>query len=95
VRVRLSEPAEHELEIIGDVLARTDPQRAVAAVIQLRKSVRSIARAPKLCPTVPWSSVPRLRKKKSGAFLLLFQLNEEEALVLHIMHERSDWASLV
>ena len=95
MRVRLSEPAEDDLEAIGDATAKTNPARAAAIVKQIRKAARSIGRAPKLCPAVPWSSTPRLRKKKSGRFVILFQLNENEALVTRIAHERSDWVSLV
>jgi plasmid stabilization system protein ParE len=95
VKVRLTEAAEDDLEAIGDAIAKTDPARAVEAIKRLRVAARSIGRAPKLCPPLPWSAIPRLRKKHAGSYLLLFQLNGDEALVLRIAHERSDWVSLV
>ena len=94
MKVRLTEPAEADIEAIGDALARRDPLVAKATVKRLRRAARSIGRSPGLCSPVPWSSIRRLRKKKSGPYLLLFQLNEDEALLLRVAHERSDWASL-
>jgi len=95
VKVRFTEIAEADLEAIGDALAHHDPARAVETMKRLRGAARSIERAPKLCAAVPWSAIVRLRKKHAGPYLLLFQTNEDEALVLRVAHERSGWVSLV
>lgn len=95
MKVRLTGPAEDDLEAIGDTIAKSDPLKAKATIQRLRGAAKSLGKAPKLCSPVSWSSIPRLRKKKSGPYLLLFQLNGDEALVLRVAHERSDWMSLV
>ena len=95
MKVRLTEAAEADLEAIGDAIAHTDAQRAEASIKRLRVAARSLGRAPKLCPPISWSAAPRLRKKHAGPYLLLFQLNGDEALVLRVAHERSGWVSLV
>lgn len=95
MKVRLSDVAERDIEAIGDAVARTDPARAVQTIEQFRKAAKSIGRAPKLPPPVPQSHIPRLRKKRAGSYLTLYQLNADEALVLRVAHERSDWMSLV
>jgi plasmid stabilization system protein ParE len=93
VNVRLTQPAEFDLERLADRIAQIDPQRAKMIAEQLKAAARTIGHAPFQYPRV--AADPRLRKKSVRPFVLLFEVRGDHVLILRIAHERSDWASLV
>ena len=92
MRVRLTEPAEFDLERLADAIALIDPPRAKLFVEQLKVAARDIGRAPYRCPSV--AANPQVRKKSVSPYLMLFEVRDNHVLILRIVHERSDWASL-
>ena len=95
MRVRLTEPAAHDIRRITDQISAEDPDRAELSAEQFRKALKAIARTPFLSPPVPRSRVRALRKKSVKPYIVLFEVVGNEAWILRIAHERSDWASLV
>lgn len=93
MKVRLTEPAEFDLERLADSIAQTDPQRAKTIAEQLKAAARAIGRAP--FHNSPVSGNARLRKKSITPYLLLYEVREDHVLILRIAHERSDWVSLI
>jgi toxin ParE1/3/4 len=93
VRVRLTEPAEFDLERLADTIAQGDPKRAKTVTAQLKAAAREIGRAPfRYSPII---GKPRLRKRSVRPYLLLFEVRGDHVLILRIAHERSDWTSLI
>jgi plasmid stabilization system protein ParE len=93
VKVRLTEPAEFDLERLADDIADIDPLRAKEFAQRLQAAARVVGRSPFLCP--PLKVNPRFRKKTVRPYLILFEIGDSEVLILRIIHERSDWASLI
>jgi plasmid stabilization system protein ParE len=93
VKVRFTGSAEADLERIGDRIAETDPERARLTIRGLKATARSIAAFPRA--SSPVLSSPGVRKKSIPPFLLLYTIVGEEIVLLRIVHERSDWASLI
>jgi plasmid stabilization system protein ParE len=95
VRVRLSRPAREDIQQISDRVARGDPDRARSVAIEIRQAARSIGAAPFRCSPVIGSRIPGLRKKSALGYVLLFEVFSGEVLILRVVHERSDWLSLL
>jgi toxin ParE1/3/4 len=93
VKVRFTGSAAADLEHIGDRVAEADPERARLIVRGLRAAARSIGALPHASSPVLTS--PGVRKKPVRPYVILYTIYGDEALVLRIAHERSDWASLV
>ena len=93
MKVRFTGSAEADLERIADAIARVDHERARLTVRALRAAARSIGAMPRA--SSPVSASPGVRKKSIRPYVILYTLVREEAVVLRIAHERSDWASLV
>jgi plasmid stabilization system protein ParE len=93
VKVRLTGSAEADLERIGDAVARTDPERARLIVRGLRAAARSIGALPRAAS--PVLSSPGVRKKSVRPYVILYTIIRNEAVIMRIAHERSDWVSLV
>ena len=93
MKVRFTGSAETDLERIGDRIAEAEPERARLAVRGLRAAARSIGALPR-APS-PVLSAPGVRKKTVRPYLILYTILDGEVAVLRIVHERSDWTSLL
>ena len=73
--------------------AEFDPDRGETIAKELRAEARSIGQSPRLWSPVP--SNPGTRKKSYRPYVLLYTISGGEVLILRVVHQRSDWVSLV
>ena len=95
MKLRLTEPAAHDIRRITDQIALHDPDRAERVAEQIEAALKAIGRAPSLCSPIRRARVATARKKSVRPYLILFEIAGDEIWILRIAHERSDWASLV
>ena len=93
MKVRFSEFAERDLELLLDNIALIDPVRARLANRAIRSLIHSIGAGPSLGS--PVGDGMATRKKTLRPYCILYGVRSDEVLILPIVHERSDWASLV
>ena len=93
MKIRFGDAAQYDLQTVLLALAAVDPDRAKLTSRALRACVRSIGLAPMLGPTAGIGSA--IRKRRMPPYLFLYEIRATEILILRIVHERSDWASLI
>lgn len=95
MKVRFAALAREDLNRLIDSVAAIDPERAFRLNNGFNVAVRAIAMAPFRCPQVSGSAQIGIRKKAWRPHLVFFRVRGGEVLLVRILHERSDWTSLV
>lgn len=93
--VHLSAEAEHDLENIGDYIARDNPVRAVTFLQELRARCLALAQMPERFPMVPRYDASGLRRCGHGNYLILDRVQPRKVVVVHILHGAQDYASIL
>ena len=70
--VQLSAEAEHDLEAIGDYIARDNPARALSFIRELRSKCAGLADMPERFPLVPRYEAAGVRRCVHGDYLIFF-----------------------
>jgi plasmid stabilization system protein ParE len=95
VKVVFSRNAEHELEEIGDWIARDNPERARSFVNDLIGVCKAISRTPHAYPFVNRRRDPTLRRRVYRSYLIFFDIGSREVEILHVLHGARDYAQIV
>ena len=95
MKVILSRNAEHDLEVIGDWIARDNPARATSFVAELLKACKSIGRTPRRFPLVDRGRDPTLRRRVYGNYLIFYDVGATAVEILHVLHEARDYEQIV
>jgi toxin ParE1/3/4 len=95
VKVVLSRNAEHDLEAIGDWIARDNPARATSFVAELSKACKAIGRAPRRFPLVDRARDPTLRRRVYGNYLIFYDVGVTAVEILHVLHGARDYEQIV
>jgi toxin ParE1/3/4 len=91
--VFISAEAEHDLEAIGDYIARDNPDRAITYIRELRKKCLALADLPKGFPLVPRYEAQGVRRRVNGNHLIFYRAEPERIVVLHVLHGAQDYAA--
>ncbi|QBD75173.1 type II toxin-antitoxin system RelE/ParE family toxin [Ktedonosporobacter rubrisoli] len=81
--------AETDLESIADYIALDNPARALSFVQEIRERCRHIAHAPRGYPLAPEYGED-IRKLPFGNYLILYTLQADDIVILHIPHSARD-----
>jgi toxin ParE1/3/4 len=95
VKVVLSRNAEHDLEAIGDWIARDNPARATSFVAELLKACKSIGRTPRRFPLVDRGRDSALRRRVYGNYLIFYDVGATAVEILHVLHGARDYEQIV
>lgn len=93
MKVRITAPAQADLEEIGDRIALDSPAAAERFVGELRQAASALATHPRRFPSV--RSISGVRKKVHRRYLIFFRVEAGEVQILRIVHGSRDWAVLV
>ncbi|GLR66559.1 plasmid stabilization protein [Acidocella aquatica] len=96
--VRLLPDAEHDLDTIGDYIARDNPLRAVTFVIELSDKCNSLAEMPLGFPLVPRYEHRGVRLRVHGNYQIFYRAvgNPIDRIdVLHIIHGARNYAAIL
>lgn len=93
--VRLTREAVRDLEAIGDYIAGENLSRAVSFIRDLRQACLGLADMPLRFPLLTGYEARDVRRRLHGNYLIFFLVQDEEAIVLHILHGASDYRSVM
>ena len=95
MKVAFTEPAEADLEEIGDWIARDNPSRAVSFVLELRASCLDIGRRPNAYPFVLHRRQDSIRRRVHGNYLIFYRIGDAAVEVLHVLHGARDYEPII
>ncbi|MDP1026793.1 type II toxin-antitoxin system RelE/ParE family toxin [Sphingomonas sp. KR1UV-12] len=93
--IRLTNKAQADLIAIGDHIAGYDPDRAAGLVRALRAKCLSLAELPRGYPLVPRFEAFGIRRRVHGNYLIFYRLDDDQVVVLHVLHGARDYAGLL
>jgi plasmid stabilization system protein ParE len=95
MKVTITEPAEAELETIGDWIARDNPERALTFVLELRQSCETLSDLPHGYAMVPRYEHTGIRRRVHGNYLIFYRVASDVIEVLHILHGARDYEAIL
>lgn len=93
--VVLTREAEHDLERIGDFIARDSPVRAMTFVAELTARCQSLAEIPLGFPVVTRYKNLGIRRRVYGDYLIFYRIAFERIEVLHVLNGALDYETIV
>lgn len=89
MRIIITPLAEHDLESIGDYIARDNPARAITFVRELRAQCERIASNP-LGYRQRQELGDSIRSCAHGNYVIFFEIEADDLLVVRILHGARD-----
>jgi len=93
--VRITDEADANLEVIGNDIAKDNPDRAVTFVRELRESCQGLAEFPERFPLVTRFETKGVRRRLHGNYLIFYRVEPEQVVVLKILHGAQDYAAIL
>lgn len=93
--VRITNEAEDNLEVIGNHIAKDNPDRALTFVRELRQSCLGLAEFPDRFPLVARYETKGVRRRLHGSYLIFYRVEPEQVVVLNILHGAQDYAAIL
>lgn len=93
--VHLSAEAEHDLETIGDYIARDNPTRAISFLRELREKCLGLGGLPERFPFVPRYEEMGVRRRELGNYLIFYRVEVEKVVVIHILHGAQGYGTIL
>ena len=95
MRVVIAEEAEIDLEDIADRIAVDSPVRALSFIRELRASRNGLADQPQAWTLVRGYEGRQVRRRVHGAYLIFFQVEATQVVVIRILHGACDFAAIL
>jgi len=95
VKVVFTEPAEADLEDIGDWIARDNPPRALSFTQELREACFGIRDRANSHPLVPFRKSDGIRRRVYGNYLIFYRVASDAVEILHVLHGARNYEHLV
>ena len=92
---RITDEAEDNLEVIGDQIAKDNPDRAVTFVRELRESCQGLAEVSERFRLVARYETKGVRRRLHGNYLIFYRVEPEQVVVLNILHDAQDYAAIL
>lgn len=93
--VHLTAEAEHDLETIGDYIARDNPARALSFLQELRAKCLGLADMPERFPLVPRYEAAGVRRRVHRDYLIFYRVEREKVAILHILHGAQNYSAIL
>jgi plasmid stabilization system protein ParE len=95
MKVVITEPAEADLEAIGDRIARDNPERALTFVRELRQSCATLSDLPYGYALVRRYEHTGVRRRVHGNYLIFYRIVGEMIVILHVLHGARDYEAIL
>jgi plasmid stabilization system protein ParE len=93
--VHLTAEAEHDLESIGDHIARDNPARALSFLQDLRSKCLGLADLPERFALVPRYEASGVRRRVHGDYLIFYRVEPEKVVIIHILHGAQNYSTIL
>jgi len=95
VKVVFTEPAEADLEDIGDWIARDNPSRALSFTQELREACLGIGHRAHSYPLAPFRKGENIRRRVHGNYLIFYRVVSDAVGRLHVLHGARNYEHLI
>jgi toxin ParE1/3/4 len=95
VKVVFTEPAEGDLEEIGDWIAQRNPVRAQTFIRELREASLHIGLRPHAYPFASHRQSEGIRRQVHGNYLIFYRIENDTVEILHVLHGAMDYATII
>lgn len=95
MHVRLTDPAEADLEAIGDFIAEDNPLRAESYVAELVERCFGLSENSQRYPVVTVWRGREIRRCPFGSYLIFYSIVGAELEINHIVHSARDYVRLL
>lgn len=95
MKVFFTEPAEEDLETIGDWIAKDNPERAESFVRELRQSCVNVGQWPLAHPLVVHRLNDGLRRKVHGNYLIFHRVWRDAVEIILVLHGARDYGQVL
>lgn len=93
--VHISAEAEHDLEAIGDYIARANPERAISFLRELREQCLGLSDMPQRFPLVSRYEAAGVRRRSHGNYLIFYRIEGDKVVIIHILHGAQDYGAFL
>ncbi|MEX2186218.1 MAG: type II toxin-antitoxin system RelE/ParE family toxin [Pirellulales bacterium] len=93
-RIRISEPAQLDIDSIWDYVSSKNTSAAVRFVHRLAKLFERLAKMPRLGERFV-HALPRVRLFTASAYVIAYQELDDGILVLRVIHSARDWQAML
>ena len=94
MKVVISDPAEADLEQIGDWIARDNPARAATFVRELRTACLGIGPRPRAYAFLAHRRADGIRRRIYGSYLIFYRITTLVE-ILHVLHGALDYENIL
>ena len=95
MRVHISRQARADVALIGDWIARDDPDRARSFTRELLEKAQQIGAMPLGYPLVDETISGTMRRRIHGDYLIFYHVNADRVDIVRILHGARDYRSLL
>ena len=95
MKVIITDPAEDDLETIGDWISRDNPARALSFLVELRASCEGIGATPNAFPFVDHHRDRGIRRRIHGSYLIFYWMKDHAVEILHVLHGAQDYERIL
>lgn len=95
MRVILTEPAEADLEDIGDYIARDNEGRAESFVAEIIERCLSLGSGPERYAVCATALGQELRRCPHGAYLIFYSIVDDHVEITRVIHSARDYARIL
>ena len=95
MKVVFVEPAEDDLEAIGDWIAQDNPLRVATFVRELRRACLEIGPRPTAYPFVEHRRSDGVRRKVYGNYLIFYRVVSSAVEIVHVLRGARDYAQIL
>lgn len=95
MKIIFAREAIEDLVAIGEYIAVSNPQRAASLVTELEEQSLDLAKTPFAFARVPHNSMREIRKRRSGQYLIFYEIAGNRIEVLHILHGARDYERIL
>lgn len=93
--VRFTPLALHDLDTVGDWIARDDPDRARSFTKELRQKAIDIGGQPRIYPLAPFFGTREVRRRLHKGYLIFYDLIGGDVRILRVLHGARDYRNLL
>ena len=95
MHVIITEPAEADLEEIGDYIARDNEARAETFVAEIIERCLSLGEAPERHPIFGTTLHQEIRRCPHGAYLIFYSILDGRVEITRVLHGARDYARIL